>query len=397
MASLSGIKRMLLLLLFGCALVLAIAAGNAQATVPGMNGSLLISSLSGPYDDDPIYISHLYELGLDGSQRELVMPDSNYSPALAPGGSRLAFVRNPSEPFSQQLWVGDVHRLDAARQVTFDTVLDPMSIRDPVFAPDGKSIVYSTSYVGNFPGVDDWKLGRYWLKSGRSSEGPVIVSNYPRPDISPNGRTIAFSTGSLSSSRIWFIKGIGAAKTSFPTTVPARAPSFSPDGRKVAFLGYVDGLWQVFISRIDGTHQRMVTHDATSIFSVVFSPDGSMIAYQRGMEESAQLVIRSLRSGVERTLTYPGTDPELTEWSRRKLFEVLVFKPRSRLVKVRVFGPGVILARSGKRILGRRKAPGAGIYKVRLDRRFQRRTTGKVVFRPRGGLSGSKPLRSRVR
>ena len=39
------------------------------------------------------------------------------------------------------------------------------------------------------------------------------------------------------------------------------SPSWSPDGRRIAFLRRHNGMADVYVMRADGTHVRRLTHD----------------------------------------------------------------------------------------------------------------------------------------
>lgn len=365
-------------------LLLLTVSCSASGSLPGQGGPLLVSSEIGPNPQDPIYVSHLYRLDLRGTVREFSMEESNYSPAVSPIGDRIAFVRNPGD----QLWTAPVGDLSDAIRLTSSSVLEPTKARDPVFAPDGRSIFYGED-TGDFPGDDTWRIVRVWLKSGKRSVGSEIYSARPNPEVSPDGSLLAYSTGSEATSRIVMRKLSGGSQTIFPTNVPAKSLSFSPDGKKVVFLGSIDGIWQVFIARADGSYARQITDEQMSVSSAVFAPEGDSIAIQVGFGDEAEIRTTDLNGNGAQTIEYPGTFVELTEWSRKRLFLVRKVLPRRRQVLVRVFGKGTLEVRSGGRILKSvvlKPGPRTVSY-----RRVSRMGNGKgrVVFRPLGGLPGA--------
>ena len=368
--------------------LLFVVSPQAEASLPGENGALLISADEGPFEEAPLFVPHIYDLNLDGSFKRYAASGSVHYPSLSPSRSHLAFSRNPGD----QLLLGKVGDIDSARQVTFDTAEERTSVGNPVFAPDGRSILYEIS-VGNNPDVSSWQLGRYWLRSGDHTVGEIVDGEGPNPDISPDGKTIAYSTGDVNPSRIWFSHAVSGKRRRFKATVPAWGPSYSPDGKRIAFLGFVDGYRQVFVSRVDGSHQTQLTFGDKWKSSVVFSPDGTKIAYQQQCCENSKIFVRDLATGNEREISYPGRNAVLSEWPRKRLFEVLGYHRKRLEVRVKVYGPGQIRVRSGGKRLAFRKVKKAGKFNVRIhpgSREIPK--SGRVTFQPVGAIPGSLPF-----
>ncbi|MCX7642529.1 MAG: S41 family peptidase [Armatimonadetes bacterium] len=90
-----------------------------------------------------------------------------------------------------------------------------------------------------------------------------------------------------------------------------RHPSFSPDGRQIAF-SYMGDIWVV--SDSGGTATRLTVHPAHDI-RPKFSPDGKWIAFNSNREGNYDIYLMPAVGGKPKRLTFHSADDILGDWS----------------------------------------------------------------------------------
>jgi Tol biopolymer transport system component len=109
------------------------------------------------------------------------------------------------------------------------------------------------------------------------------------PSVSPDGKWIAFAgqenTGQQydqTKNAIWLVDDSGVAHAVESNPGQGRAPTWSPDGKRLAFestRGSTTSLYSIFLINRDGTGLTQVTDPVLNADHPVWSPDGRQLAF----------------------------------------------------------------------------------------------------------------------
>ncbi len=214
----------------------------------------------------------IYLMAADGSDETQLTrgPGFHGNPGWSPDGSSLAIDSDWGERSLNGIWIipasdPDGVTVDDARRVTtvpkgffFDS--------EPQFTPDGTTIVFtrfksakrSAIFRVNVDGTGLERLTSYRL-------------NASRPDVSPDGRWIAFDSGDKgrpgSKGNIFVMPVEGGRKNVLtdnprleegePFTV-ANNPSFSPNGRKIVYTQFGEGGSDLVVMKVNGSGKHVI-------------------------------------------------------------------------------------------------------------------------------------------
>jgi serine/threonine protein kinase len=150
-------------------------------------------------------------------------------PAVSPDGKFLAYASDRGGE-TLDIWIQPMAGGAAVRLTSH-----PADDHEPVFSPDGAKIAFRSEREG----------GGVYLTSILGGEERLIVQKGRRPRFSPDGKWLAywvgFSTGdptSPGSNKIFIVPSNGGEpKQLAPQFESALYPAWSPDGKRVLFLG----------------------------------------------------------------------------------------------------------------------------------------------------------------
>ncbi len=190
-------------------------------------------------------------------------------PAFSPDGSLIAFFQGEQGP------MGDYWVIPAiggeARRLTFDVIFGGA----PVWMPDGKQLVFPSQRAGS---LTLWRIAR----DGGEPE-PVLrgAGEDSEPAIARDGSKLIYSNTRKDHALMLTDANTGESRAIKEGRLEMLNPSFSPDGRQVAFFSVTaTGDLHLFTMGVDGKNLAQVTEgeDEQNI-SPQWSADGQTIYF----------------------------------------------------------------------------------------------------------------------
>jgi len=193
----------------------------------------------------------------------------------------------------------------------------------PAISPDGKMIAYSDGA----PGTHRRDIWLYDISRSAASRFTFDPADDLNPTWSPDGRRIAFTSDRKGVRNIYLkdSSGTAAEELLLATEYEKNVEAWSPDGRFILFNQVTPNhereLWAVAAN--GGSEPFAVVAESKPVRKGVFSPDGRFLAYVSGESGQDEVYVRHFPKGDGKwQLTRQGgLDPR---WSRdgRELFYI---------------------------------------------------------------------------
>jgi serine/threonine-protein kinase len=209
----------------------------------------------------------------DGAETRVPLPPQRYDhPRVSPDDRRMVF--NMLSGTDRSIWVYDLAR-DATARFTFQA-----SNNWPVWSPDGARILYASNRAGT-----QWDI---FAKRADGSGREEKIVNRPGTQIpraiSPDGSRLVFTeTDPNRGDTLWTMSLTNPADTRplLDKTAGEETPTFSPDGRWVAYVTPESGRKEVYVRSTAGLSGKwqISTGGGTE---PVWSPAGRELFYRVG-------------------------------------------------------------------------------------------------------------------
>ena len=130
--------------------------------------------------------------------------------------------------------------------------------------------------------------------------------------VSPDGRSLAVDL----QGRLWTlpIEG-GAARALTDELGDVRQPTYSPDGSRIAFQSYRDGMWHIWSVGVDGAGLTRITHGPFDDREPHYAKDGATIVFASDRGGSYDLWSVELATGELEQLTFDPGNEFAPAWS----------------------------------------------------------------------------------
>ena len=242
----------------------------------------------------------IYIMNPDGSRQERLTRNSagDYSPVWSPTGEQILFT-------SDRDGNRDLYIMDADGSRVRRVFGKSAGRSEPTWAPDGDRIAFHAE-------TPQWSIQTATIHGGNVKQVAFAEWRGGNPSWSADGKEIAFVGNVGGTRRILIVKlGSGNVRTFLPKEKSwMYSPAWSPEGDKLAFTWYkwdIGDKSAIFMANRDGSRLKQVSKPALGAYSPAWSPEGDKIVYtEEPVEGDRQIVVIDVKTGRKKQLTRRG-------------------------------------------------------------------------------------------
>lgn len=298
----------------------ALAVPASATHVDSFNGRIAFSSVR---TDPQAKEFDIFSMNPDGGdvRRLTTNPDTDRQPDWSPHGTDIAYsIDKPDSAVNFE-----VARMTAAgtEHLRLTRTPDGQASSQPSWLPGGRAILFRRSASGRRSTI--WQMGT-------RGENPALRFAPPHPPLyqsfAPDGRRIAYaailSPMGDTDRGIFTLPVGGGEPTPLFDVVGAydSAPNWSPDGTQIAFESNADvgGAnpdrdMEIWVMGADGSRPTQLTSNAAHDEGPNWSPDGRMLAYTSGPDDThGDIHVMPAAGSDSRRLTRYANADESPDW-----------------------------------------------------------------------------------
>ena len=280
--------------------------GQVQAQAPKTEKIAFSSNRKGNWE--------IYIMNPDGSQQERLTRNNaaDFSPVWSPTGEQILFV-STRDGFAD-LYVMNANGSDVRR------VFRKSAKRlEPTWSPEGDRIAFHAE-------TPQWSIQTATIQGGNVEQAALAERRGGSPSWSADGKEIAFVGDVGGTRRILIVKlGSGDVRTFLPKEKSwMYSPAWSPEGDKLAFSWNKWGMGNnkdaIFVANRDGSGLKQIGKPVIGSFNPVWSPEGDKIVYTEAVvNDDRQIVVIDIGTGKKKQLTHRGLNLTPTWFNPKSL------------------------------------------------------------------------------
>jgi Tol biopolymer transport system component len=217
----------------------------------------------------------------------------DHEPAFSPDGTKLAFVRSTVAGVCNDVYVMPVTG-GQPKRLTFD---DRPIMGPPTWTADSRELIFSSSRSAT-DGL--WRVS---AENGTLRPVAAPIGDAKWPSIPAKGNSLVYEQW-ISRANIWQLdlkdaKHIERQPSALVSVKGYKArPELSPDGKKIAFESDRLGFWDIWTCDVNGGNCDKVTDLHGTTGRARWSPDGRYIAFEFHPHERSEIYIVEIPGGA---------------------------------------------------------------------------------------------------
>jgi Tol biopolymer transport system component len=224
---------------------------------------------------------HIFTMNEDGTDRTQIThgPYHDREPEWSPDGTKIAFMRlERVEDHFEDSRIYIVNADGSGLRFLIDGA-------EPVWSPDGSRLVYTGPSEIPVP-----RAATIWIIDADGSDARPVGApgSSAEPSWSPRGGLISFAAvlagpeeATSQVTNVYSIHPDGSGFRRLTNNPYACNTSFSPDGRRIAYVAFTESPFDVWTMNADGSDKKQLTSGTPFDFYPHWSPNGKRIAFGR--------------------------------------------------------------------------------------------------------------------